>query len=99
MANPSQRHQNSTEKNRLRIETELKNMNQGQAQSSGSGKTIMTDTVCKPIHCQEARQRHHPPDLAGSPWHIKKTIFLVGLIVLLVIWAISYGILSYFKII
>ncbi|XP_044746664.1 uncharacterized protein LOC123308167 isoform X2 [Coccinella septempunctata] len=99
MANPSQRHPDLTEKGKVRVDTELKNMNQSQGQSSGAARMALPDTVCKPIHCHEARQRHHPPDLAGSPWHVKKTIFLVALIVLLVIWAIVYGLLKRYDII
>ncbi|XP_045479355.1 uncharacterized protein LOC123684215 isoform X2 [Harmonia axyridis] len=99
MAKPSQRHQDLGEKGKVRVDTELKNMNQSQGQSSGAPRMALPDTVCKPIHCHEARQRYHPPNLADSPWHIKKTIFLVGLIVLLIIWAITYALLKHYDVI
>lgn len=51
-------------------------------------------TPCKPEICQATRSRFHPPDLAGNPWHAKKTIFLLLTIALLVIWIIIYSTLS-----
>lgn len=99
MANSSQRHPDIGAKAKAPVGTELRNMNQSQGQSSGATRMALPDTVCKPIHCHEARLRHHPPDLAGSPWHTKKTIFLVGLIILLIIWAIVYATLKSYDII
>ncbi|KAK9737277.1 hypothetical protein QE152_g10866 [Popillia japonica] len=51
-------------------------------------------TSCKPEICQAARSRYSPPELAGSPWHIKKTIFLLTFLILMVIWVIVFTTLS-----
>ncbi|RZC41583.1 hypothetical protein BDFB_013392 [Asbolus verrucosus] len=67
---------------------ELSNTNGG---ASASENLVVT---CTPEVCRAARQRYQPPDLAGSPWHMKKTVFLVGLIVLLIVWIIVFTTLS-----
>lgn len=54
-------------------------------------------TSCRPEVCQAARQRYQAPDLAESPWQHRKTVFLIGTIVLLVIWIIVYTTLSQLK--
>lgn len=54
-------------------------------------------TSCKPEVCIVARQRYQAPDLSDSPWQTRKTVFLIGTIVLLVIWIIVYTTLSQLK--
>ncbi|XP_019881912.1 uncharacterized protein LOC109609645 isoform X2 [Aethina tumida] len=79
--------------------TELKkvviNGTQTQTEEPGPSKPI----TCTPDVCRQARQRFQPPDLADSPWHTKKTYFFFGIIVLLVIWAIIYGLLTHFDVV
>lgn len=53
--------------------------------------------TCKPEVCKKARQIYTPPDLSGSPWHLKKTIFLIGIIVLLILWIIIFVLLKVYK--
>lgn len=54
---------------------------------------------CRPEVCQAARRRYQAPDLSGGPWHRHKTIFLIGTIVLLVIWIIVYAVLSHLNLV
>lgn len=54
-------------------------------------------TSCRPEVCLAARQRRQAPDLGDSPWQTRKTVFLIGTIVLLVIWIIVYTTLSQLK--
>lgn len=66
--------------------------------STNGGPSVSENLVtCSPEVCRTARQRYQPPDLAGSPWHIKKTFFLIGLIVLLIIWIIVFTTLNEFN--
>ncbi|KAK9892282.1 hypothetical protein WA026_019089 [Henosepilachna vigintioctopunctata] len=92
MTDPAHINQSSNSKDRTHLGTEMKNMHHKELQTPGN--PALPDSSCKPIHCQEARQRYRPPDLAGDPWQLKKTIFLIGLIVSLIIWAIVYGVVQ-----
>lgn len=52
--------------------------------------------VCRPEICRRARRKYtQSRETSESPWHRKKTIFLITFIVLLGCWAIVYGILSH----
>lgn len=53
--------------------------------------------TCKPEACKKARQTHASPDLSGNPWNLKKTIFLIGIIVLLILWIIVFVLLKAYK--
>lgn len=54
---------------------------------------------CRPEVCRKSRQKYQPPELTGSPWHLKKTIFLLSIIVLLVIWIVVFSTLSQYKLV
>jgi hypothetical protein len=91
MDNPSF-HKDADRKNEKGIELSVSSTNGGA--SSATENLVVT---CTPEVCRTARQRYPPPDLAGSPWHLKKTIFLLGLIVLLIIWIVIFTTLSQLK--
>lgn len=48
---------------------------------------------CKPSVCKEARRRasQYP---SSSPWHKNKTYYLLGILILLVLWIIIYSVLN-----
>lgn len=62
-----------------------------------NGNSTNPSTSCTPEVCIASRERTRGPDLSGSPWHFKKTVFLIGTIVLLVLWIIVYTTLSQLK--
>lgn len=73
--------------------------------STSNGTTIGSSqgtTSCASEVCRTARQRRAAggggaPNDDDGPWHRKKTIFLIGILVLMLIWIIVYATLSEMK--
>lgn len=73
------------------------------AVSPSNGTTISSQATasCASEVCRTARQRRaigvgpDPPE--DGPWNRKKTIFLIGLLVLLLVWIVVYATLSEMK--
>ncbi|KAJ3650133.1 hypothetical protein Zmor_021841 [Zophobas morio] len=91
MDNPSFR-KDGDKKGEKGIELSVSSTNGG---TSASENLVVT---CSPEVCRTARQRYPAPDLAGSPWHLRKTISLITLIVLLIIWIIIFTTLKQLQI-
>lgn len=75
--------------------TELEAVNSLKNNNTNKSNPNQQPISCKPEVCRAAMQKNRRPDLAdNNPWHLKKTIFLIGTIVLLVIWIIVYTTIS-----
>lgn len=61
--------------------------------------TPKSTTTCTPAICRTARGVIQPPDESDSPWNIKKTYFLIGIIAMFVVWILIYAIVSKLKIV
>lgn len=57
--------------------------------------------LCKPDLCRSmtsAQAAGKPTAMRPNPWHRHKTVLLVGTVVGLVVWALAYLLLQYYKV-
>lgn len=84
---------NNSAKKKTEADTELTRVNVSDAMTN-SEATATAATKCSPEMCKQARNRNKPDFATDSPWNIKKTYFLIGVLSLFLLWIIIYVIVS-----
>lgn len=65
--------------------------------ASSQGAASCTSEVCRTARQRRAAADGDAPNQDDGPWHRKKTIFLICILVLMVVWIVVYATLSEMK--
>ncbi|KAK5647730.1 hypothetical protein RI129_002622 [Pyrocoelia pectoralis] len=64
------------------------------APSNGNSALYEPSTSCNTEVCQSTKNKFPQPNLSNNPWNRCKTISLIVMIILFVLWIIIYTVLS-----